>query len=157
MFINHCQSFVEYIPDWSCLWLARIVGIIEIHYVRGNYYVYTPVSSRHFSRLSLAQWVGVALQHLLQCWCHLQWTGWRSALGEDVGHHELSNLPPPSYQASPRIRNFQVLNILMSSFDQRWWWPTQLFSLPTIAIARRQSTSPQALKKHYMDSTINAL
>ena len=30
--MNHCQSFAEYIPDWSCIlcfWLARILGIID--------------------------------------------------------------------------------------------------------------------------------
>ena len=25
LYLNPCQSFVEYIPDWSCLWLARIL------------------------------------------------------------------------------------------------------------------------------------
>ena len=29
LYLNPCQSFVEYIPDWSCLWLARMLGIIE--------------------------------------------------------------------------------------------------------------------------------
>ena len=28
--LNPFQSFVEYIPDWSCLWLSRMLGIIDI-------------------------------------------------------------------------------------------------------------------------------
>ena len=30
LYLNPCQSFVEHIPDWSCLWLARMLGIIDI-------------------------------------------------------------------------------------------------------------------------------